>query len=195
MITTSENEGHYKKTGFPLQIRPGIVLSPVLACIMLLMGTMADARTIVCESDQHRSRYCPADTRDGVRLVQQLSRSGCYHGKTWGYDERGIWVSQGCRARFEVGDGSHHDHHGHHGPPPQDDHRPQDAYPPRQKPQTITCQSWGDRPTFCHAPLRHARVEIQRQLSKNPCYHGRTWGWNDTGIWVQSGCRAVFVVY
>ena len=36
-------------------------------------------------------------------LVDQLSRAGCWKGDTWGYDRRGIWVANGCRAVFRVG--------------------------------------------------------------------------------------------
>ena len=43
------------------------------------------------------------DTSRGVRLVQQLSRAGCWEGRTWGKTRRGVWVANGCRADFEVG--------------------------------------------------------------------------------------------
>lgn len=52
-----------------------------------------------CESDGGYRR-CRADTRDGVRLYRQLSRSGCQYNDTWGYDRRGVWVDNGCRAEF-----------------------------------------------------------------------------------------------
>lgn len=64
----------------------------------------ADGRIITCESTGGQQRFCPADTRYGATLVNQLSRSGCRQGSTWGYDNRGIWVSNGCRAQFAVGD-------------------------------------------------------------------------------------------
>jgi hypothetical protein len=52
-----------------------------------------------CESDGDYQR-CRADTRDGVRLYRQLSRSDCRYNDTWGYDRRGVWVDNGCRAEF-----------------------------------------------------------------------------------------------
>lgn len=52
-----------------------------------------------CESDGGYNR-CRADTRDGVRLYRQLSRSDCRYNGTWGYDRRGVWVDNGCRAEF-----------------------------------------------------------------------------------------------
>lgn len=61
------------------------------------------ARGVRCESRDGRWNRCEVDTRGGVRLTRQLSRSACIHGRSWGSDRRGIWVSGGCRAEFEVG--------------------------------------------------------------------------------------------
>ena len=55
-----------------------------------------------CESTDGRQQYCRADTRNGVRLIDRLSRAPCVEGQTWGYDRRGVWVDRGCRAVFEV---------------------------------------------------------------------------------------------
>lgn len=57
---------------------------------------------IRCSSDDGRRNYCAADTRDGVRMVRQISGSACRQGETWGFDRRGIWVDRGCRAEFEI---------------------------------------------------------------------------------------------
>lgn len=59
-------------------------------------------RVFRCESDDGRVRECAANTRAGVQLVRQLSRSACIQGRTWGYGRNGIWVSQGCRAEFRT---------------------------------------------------------------------------------------------
>lgn len=55
-----------------------------------------------CESSDGRTRECAANTRAGVQLVRQLSRSACIQGRTWGYGRNGIWVSDGCRAEFRT---------------------------------------------------------------------------------------------
>jgi Protein of unknown function (DUF3011) len=60
-------------------------------------------RMITCSSDDGGRHYCNADTRGGVRMVNQRSGSACVQGRSWGYDRRGIWVDHGCRADFEVG--------------------------------------------------------------------------------------------
>lgn len=56
-----------------------------------------------CESNDGRQRTCAADTRGNVRIVRQLSHSPCTAGRTWGVERDGVWVSDGCRAEFEVG--------------------------------------------------------------------------------------------
>ncbi|MGH9612181.1 MAG: DUF3011 domain-containing protein [Bryobacteraceae bacterium] len=60
-------------------------------------------QTFRCSSDDGRRHYCDADTRDGIRMVRQVSGSPCQQGSTWGYDRRGVWVDRGCRADFQTG--------------------------------------------------------------------------------------------
>jgi Protein of unknown function (DUF3011) len=60
-------------------------------------------QVVNCSSEDMRRRYCPVNTKGGVRLVRQRSDANCQYGSTWGYDHRGIWVDRGCRADFEIG--------------------------------------------------------------------------------------------
>src|SRR5688500_6086044 len=80
-------------------------LAIALAALAAPMAASAQygGRTVPCEADNGRPAFCRVDTRGGVRLVDQDSRSPCIQGRTWGYDSRGIWVAQGCRAKFQVG--------------------------------------------------------------------------------------------
>jgi len=60
---------------------------------------------IRCESFQasgYGRKYCPANTRGGVRLSRRLGVSECVQGSSWGYDSSGVWVDNGCRAEFEL---------------------------------------------------------------------------------------------
>lgn len=61
---------------------------------------------VTCESINDGYNECRADVgrRGSVHMVQRLSRSGCRFNDDWGFDRRGIWVDNGCRARFEVED-------------------------------------------------------------------------------------------
>ncbi len=58
---------------------------------------------VVCESRNGHQEFCSADTRFGVELARQLSTSECVFRRSWGYDDRGIWVRDGCRAEFFLG--------------------------------------------------------------------------------------------
>lgn len=60
---------------------------------------------ITCASTGGKRVYCRVDTRGYAKLEKQLSKSPCTLGYTWGYDDRGVWVDQGCRAEFLVGRG------------------------------------------------------------------------------------------
>ncbi|HWW61994.1 MAG TPA: DUF3011 domain-containing protein [Thermoanaerobaculia bacterium] len=59
-------------------------------------------RVLVCESDDSRRTYCRADARFGVSLTREISRNSCVIDRTWGSDDRGVWVSNGCRAEFAL---------------------------------------------------------------------------------------------
>jgi hypothetical protein len=66
------------------------------------------AGEIECRSSGYRYSYCPADTDNRVDLIRQSSGSSCDYGRSWGYDNRGIWVDNGCAATFRYGrDGRH----------------------------------------------------------------------------------------
>ncbi|HRK71036.1 MAG TPA: DUF3011 domain-containing protein [Micropepsaceae bacterium] len=82
----------------------------------------AEARSqiISCGSGGYSYNYCPIDTRGGVDVYRQKSSSPCEYGSTWGYDRRGIWVDQGCRADFIVGAGHAQDNYD----PYEDDYYP-----------------------------------------------------------------------
>lgn len=63
-------------------------------------------QSIYCASDDGRRHTCPIDTNGAtVRLTNQRSGSNCVQGRTWGFNQAGIWVDRGCRADFEVSGG------------------------------------------------------------------------------------------
>jgi hypothetical protein len=58
---------------------------------------------ITCESTSNERQHCPANTSSGVSLVKSKGTAPCLLGKTWGYDDTGIWVSDGCSGEFLAG--------------------------------------------------------------------------------------------
>lgn len=138
----------------------------------------ADAQgtgTVRCESRDGRLRECPIDTRGGVRLSKQLSRSECLRGRTWGISRDGVWVSDGCRADFAYGYGM-------------GDANDRDV---RSRDRTVRCESKDGRWKHCPTDVE-GRVEFVRQLSRGTCLRDQTWGVDPRGIWVSGGCRAEF---
>jgi Protein of unknown function (DUF3011) len=91
------------------------------AALVLFVGTAqaqdtqsqqpgADASTaasqqnhISCASQPGERQHCTADTSAGVALVNASGAAPCLLGKTWGYDDTGIWVSDGCGGEFVAG--------------------------------------------------------------------------------------------
>ena len=65
--------------------------------------TVAPAATVVCASAAGERQVCPADTSAGVALMKSTGTAACLLGKTWGYDDTGIWVSDGCSGEFHAG--------------------------------------------------------------------------------------------
>jgi hypothetical protein len=60
------------------------------------------ATLVTCESKTGRTD-CPADTSSGVVLRRSFGSAACLLGRTWGYDAKGVWVSDGCSAEFVTG--------------------------------------------------------------------------------------------
>src|SRR5262249_25972617 len=85
----------------------GISRALCLFAFTALMGAVhaqdfgRDSGRVTCESSGGRVT-CDFDTRDGVRLDRQLGDAPCEEGRTWGFNERGVWVDRGCRAVFEA---------------------------------------------------------------------------------------------
>jgi hypothetical protein len=139
----------------------------------------ASGQVFRCESQDNRMRRCNADTRYGVRINRQLSDAPCIQGRSWGYDNSGVWVSNGCRAEFVTGGG--------YGGP---------SYPGGGYGQgrTVRCESQDKRLRRCSVAV-YQGVQLQRKLSDSSCNQGSDWGWDRNGIWVDHGCRADFLVY
>lgn len=159
-----------------------------------VMGRTLDG-VLACESQEGRYRECRANTRNGVRLVRQLSTRPCIEGRTWGTGRDSIWVNDGCRAEFAVGGRSY-------GYDRDDDDRYRygwqgDDYGNRygqgwNTGRSVMCASYGSRPNRCPMDTRYG-VDLVRQISSKRCVEGRNWGVGNGDVWVDHGCRAEFV--
>lgn len=126
-------------------------------------------QTIVCESFRGKRNHCNIDTRYGVNLIRQISSSSCNY--NWGYDQSGIWVDAGCRAEFSVNFGWDQ---------------------PGAEGNIMVCESHNYQRNYCPAFLGGRDVFLLRQVSNSSCQNN--WGFDRSGVWVNNGCRAEFVV-
>jgi len=70
-------------------------------------GNAESQNRITCESQAGGGRqHCPADMSAGVTLAKSTGTAECLLGKTWGYDDTGVWVSGGCSGEFIAGPAS-----------------------------------------------------------------------------------------
>ena len=74
--------------------------------IALLLAILLSVAVVMLESVESindRYNYCRAPIhRSHVRMLRRHSDSGCTYDRDWGYDSRGVWVENGCRATFEI---------------------------------------------------------------------------------------------
>lgn len=167
------------------------------------------AQTVRCESSDGRYSSCEVDTRGGVRLSRQLSSQGCWQNDTWGYDSNRIWVTNGCRAEFTVGDYQHESNNSGAvagvaiaaligaallANKDKDRDRYDDGHGGYDPRTTFRCESVDRRQVYCPIPSR-GHVEVYRQVSDSACQYGVTWGVDGRNVWVNEGCRADFAVY
>ena len=64
----------------------------------------AQTKTVTCSSKEGERQSCAVDTAAGVALQRSWGPAECLLGKTWGYDNQSIWVSDGCAGEFELGE-------------------------------------------------------------------------------------------
>jgi hypothetical protein len=144
--------------------------------VLLVAPLSASAARISCESRDYHRNYCPAGGNiASARLVVQQSRSACIQGRTWGYDNRGIWVTQGCSGEFDF-------------------RWSREPMPTPGPGRQIACESRNFQQNFCPSQNRITRAWLVEQRSRSACVQGRSWGFQETGIWVSSGCNGVFGV-
>jgi hypothetical protein len=142
-----------------------------------------------------REQLLPSGGLQAAARMLRVIAGDCRDGNTWRWDRRSITVRNGCRADFEVmqgssgwggsgGSGSGWGSGGGVGG---------GGFNPGQGNRTINCESWNYRAARC--PIGGARsVSLTRVIAGN-CQEGRTWGWDRNSIWVNGGCRATFTFY
>ncbi|MGE0385511.1 MAG: DUF3011 domain-containing protein [Gammaproteobacteria bacterium] len=150
-------------------------------------GAGGAQQVFTCTSYGPQPQYCQVPTQSGVRLVAEQSFGRCVPGQTWGYDANGVWVANGCSAQFALGGGYGGNNFNNAGGGGLNWSRSGMAAA-----GSLTCESVGDSYNYCRANTG-GYAELRRQLSRSDCQLGSSWGFDAGGIWVDRGCRGVFV--
>ena len=95
------------------------------------------SQIVTCSSDAGQRQHCQADTSAGVALQRSTGEAPCLLGKTWGYDDTGVWVSEGCGGEFVLGQAAPE---GTAGPAAATPHPAQEA----KRQPTERVESWGE---------------------------------------------------
>jgi hypothetical protein len=133
-----------------------------------------NSKTVRCKSEDMRFNHCPVNGwLQNAQLAQQNSGSPCIQDQTWGWDASGVWVDRGCRADFRVWTGSR----------------------PTGRSVVTRCKSDDMRLNSCRVSGFIIGAQVERQYSNSPCTQGKTWGFDNNGLWVDRGCRADFRVW
>jgi len=190
-----------------MAIMPRKALSPLVFCLLVIASCVQSFAqySLTCASEDGRRHYCAADTRAGVSMQRQRSKSLCTQGATWGFDQNGVWVDRGCRADFLVDNASSaglHDRdrdwdrdRDHDRDWDRDRDRDRDRYRDdwrrNEESMQLTCSSNDGGRHYCESDIQ-GRATMTKQRSGSACREGYSWGYDRRGVWVDHGCRADF---
>jgi hypothetical protein len=112
------------------------------------------AATVRCTSAIGERQHCAADTSAGVMLARTIGSGACLLGKTWGYDDAGIWVTDGCGGEFVVRQAAPQGAVAPAPVPPVTEQPPSPAppvgaespaaAPPQEEPTPLRVETWGE---------------------------------------------------
>lgn len=125
-----------------------------------------------CNSDGGRYRECSIGPGYFGRLVRDNSNGRCRLDSTWGTRNGTIWVTDGCRGRFERVRGNPGGGGGGGG-------------------NYIDCRSQDGRYEECRIGNGYT-ARLVREYGQGRCRSGSTWGTRDGVVWVTNGCAAQF---
>jgi hypothetical protein len=85
-------------------VAPVAAQGPLPAATTPAGDAQASPVVVVCSSAAGQEpQHCLADTSAGVVLLKSTGVTACLLGRTWGYDQDTVWVSDGCSGEFQLG--------------------------------------------------------------------------------------------
>ncbi len=128
---------------------------------------------ITCESNNSQYRECRTNFRGPAQIYRKLSNNSCDMNRDWGSRSGIVWVRNGCRAEFYDSYNGNGNGWGNNN-------------------YSVTCSSENSNYKTCAWDSRYGSPRLIEQLSRQSCISGRTWGYDNRGLWVSDGCRARF---
>ncbi len=137
---------------------------------------------VTCSSINSKYHFCPIDgliadpysyrVVSNPTVSDRLSTAKCKLNESYGSNSNGIWVDKGCGATFMV--------------------------ETKRVPRTIymTCSLFDHdfKKVYCSLNGIVGMPVVDKQLSGKDCIAGKTYWYNEKGIWVDKGCQARFKV-
>ncbi len=87
----------------PLVLRASVAIVAMGMALPVAAQPVDPAVAVVCASKPGERQTCAADTTGGVTLVRSTGTVACELGTSWGFDQKSIWVQDGCSAEFSLG--------------------------------------------------------------------------------------------
>jgi hypothetical protein len=85
---------------------PNLSIALTGAVASLLAGTAtaegSGTTTVTCASVAGERQHCAANTNSGIVMARSTGAGACLLGRSWGYDDAGVWVQDGCAGEFIV---------------------------------------------------------------------------------------------
>ncbi|HEU5040751.1 MAG TPA: DUF3011 domain-containing protein, partial [Gemmatimonadales bacterium] len=110
-----------------------------------------------------------------VQLVRDLSNGRCREGSSWGHTDAFIWTNRGCRGQFRVT-------------------LADDEGTGQPGSAVISCGTTTGRQVVCETEGYATNVTMRQDQSGGRCRQNQTWGYTDSFIWTNGGCRGEFAV-
>jgi Protein of unknown function (DUF3011) len=134
-----------------------------------------DTRVISCGSPSAFQSKCnTGGYATSVRLVRDQSGGRCKQNSTWGFTSSFVWTQEKCLGDFEI------------------------TYRSTTETKTgtrkITCGTTSGDRVECSTNGYATQVRLRKDLNGNRCRQNSTWGYTDSFIWANRGCRAEFEV-
>lgn len=210
------------RTAFNPGFNPGYAPAPGVVAPPPRPGYGGAVQTVQCASMAFQYNHCSMDTRNGVSIgmitnqpCRQGQTWGWDRGGVWVTGNCRAYfksVSGGCAGGGGypgggIGSGAGYPGGGYPGGGNPGsgigsgagigNGYPGNAYPgggigsgAEVSGQIIQCSSWERQPARCPAHTRNGVALVQ--VRGGQCTRNRSWGWDENGIWVNSGCRATF---